>query len=398
MKPMKLALVAAIVLAGCGGPNPFLGDDTELPPGEVDPTDPNVSVNNQFAFDRARNLTLNRVTYDEVANELVINNLPFDGPEGIYTQVAGAGASTNSEITRGIYESQQTSTTGLVKYYAAFVTSDYLEASAAAGVDWSGFGYAGANINRDSFRLPAGDEYVFQGIYAGTRKFSKGSGIELVVGDVELLLDVLDLDPDGNVQGLITGTVFNRQRVTNLGTNGPPTRTGGRLPNISLLTVSFDRETGTWEAGDVETSRPSGDIRDSGTYNGILAGPAGEEIGGFVVMEGVADVQRTVYETVAWSLTTTETVPIIINGIDTGFVQDITTVTNGNLSGLDQTSQVALQQIVDSGGTLPSFLPVNSASIPAGAVITERLNIPLEFTTDFNAREVGVFIGDVVVP
>lgn len=398
MKSMKLALVAMLMLAGCGGPNPFLGDDTEIPPGEVDPTDPNTSVNSQFAFDRERNLTLNRVTYDAAANQLVINNLPFDGPAGIYTQINGAAASNVSGIIRGVYESQQTATTGLVKYYAVFISSDFLEASAAAGRDWANFGYAGANINRDSFRLPAGDEYVYRGIYASTRKFSRGGGIELVSGNVELLLDVLDLDPDGNIQGLITGDVFNRQRVTALGPGGPSTRTGGALPNISLQTVSFNRVTGVWEAGDVLTNSPEGNVRDQGAHSGIIGGPNGEELGGYLVMEGVADIQRTIIETVPWSLTVTTTVTI--PGPIPGTTVDVTETSTrtGVVSGLDRISVESLQDTVDSGGVIPGFLGADRSSVPDGAVFGPVTLQRREFRTDFNAREVGVFVADVVVP
>ncbi|MGL5012445.1 MAG: hypothetical protein ACRC6I_21460, partial [Paracoccaceae bacterium] len=371
--------------AGCGGPNPFIGDDTDETPGTVDPTDPNVSVNNQFLFDRARNLTLNRVTYDATANQLVINNLPFDGPAGVYTEVS---SSVTNGVTRGVYESQQTPTTGIVKYYAMFVRGDYLEATTAAGRDWGDFGYAGANVNRDVFRFPASGEYVYRGIYGGTRTFSERGGIELVTGNIELLLDVDDLDPSGGIQGAIVGTVTGRVRIA------PGSIGGGALPDISLKLVSFNTQTGVWEAGEVETSRPDGTVRDTGTHEGIMGGPNGEELGGYLVMEGVADVQRTSYESIPWTLTVTT--PIIINGIDTGATT--TSITSGVASGLAQTSTTILQQIVDSGGTIPTFLAADQSAIPPGAVLGATSIIPLQFTTDFNAREVGVYVSDVVVP
>lgn len=386
---MKLALVALLCLAGCGGSsNPFLVEDTDETPETVDPTDPNVSDDSKFAFDRARNLTLNSVTYDETDNQLVINNLPFDGPAGVYTQVAGTGASAVDGLTRGVYESQQTATTGVLKYYAMFVRSDYLEATAAAGRDWGDFGYAGANINRESFALPASGEYVYRGIYGGTRTFSDRGGIELVTGNVVLLLDVDDLDPAGGIQGAIVGDITDRVRVT------PSTGTGGALPDISLKLVSFNTENGTWEEGAVETYTPDGDVRDEGLHEGILAGPNGEELGGYLVMEGVADVQRLVYESISWTLTVQT--PIIIDGIDTGLVQE--TKTAGTVTGLDGVSTVDLQQSVDNGRLIPSFLAADRDAIPDDAVLGPVVRIPIEFETDFDAREVGVFVGDVVVP
>ncbi len=391
---LKMVLVAGLTLSGCGG-NPFLPDDAATPPGgtdetpgTVDPTDPNVTVGNKFAFNRQENLTLNRVTYDAAANQLVINNLPFDGPAGVYTQVAGAAASTAPNITRGLYESQQTPTTGVLKYYAMFVRSDFLEASAAAGRDWGDFGYAGANINRDSFRLPASGEYVYRGVYGGTRTFDDRGGIELITGNVTLLLDIDDLDPSGGIQGAIVGDVTNRLRIA------PSTRGGGALPDISLKLASFNTATGTWEAGEVQTTGADTRVRDTGRHEGMIAGPNGQEMGGYLVMEGVADVQRTVYETVAWTLT--ETAPIIIGGIDTGLTT--TNVTRGTVSGLEGITNTQLQAIVDGGGVLPGLLTANRSVIPAGAVIGNVTLTPLDFRTDFNAREVGVFVSDVVVP
>jgi hypothetical protein len=391
---LTTALAAALALSGCDG-NPFLEDTTvappagtDTPPETVDPTDPNVTPNNKFAFSRDENLTLNAVSYDATSNQLVINNLPFDGPAGVYTQVTGAAASGVPNITRGLYESQQTPTTGVLKYYAMFVRSDFLEASAAAGRDWGDFGYAGANINRDSFALPASGEYVYRGVYGGTRTFDDRGGIELITGNVTLLLDIDDLDPSGGIQGAIVGDVTNRLRIA------PSTRSGGALPDISLKLASFNTATGTWEAGEVETTGADTRVRDTGRHEGMIAGPNGQEMGGYLVMEGVADVQRTRYEVVQWRLT--ETLPVIIGGVDTGLTT--TNVRSGSVSGLEGISNSDLQAIVDGGGVLPSLFSANRSTIPEGAVIVNETFSTLDFRTDFNAREVGVFVSDVVTP
>jgi hypothetical protein len=269
-----------------------------------------------------------------------------------------------------------------------FIRSDYLEASAAAGRDWGDFGYAGANINRDSFSLPASGEYVYRGIYGGSRTFDDRGGIELITGNVTLLLDIDDLDPSGGIQGAIIGSVTDRLRVA------PSTRSGGALPDISLKLASFNTATGTWEAGVVETIGADTRVRDTGEHEGMIAGPNGEEMGGYLVMEGVADVQRTSYEVVRWTLS--ETVPILVGGIDTGLTT--TNVTTGTISGLEGISNADLQAIVDSGGVLPGLFEADRSRVPPGAVISDVDISIVDFRTDFNAREVGVFVTDVVTP
>lgn len=184
------------MLTACSGTQPFdfdaeFEEETEV----VDPTDPNVTVDSKFAFDREAGLTMNSVTVVENtdgSNHLLINNLPFDGPEGRYDFVSALGAG-------GVYGSQQTETTGQVKHYAVFISSTHIEAAAAAGEDWVNFGYGGANINRDSFSLPNDGEYVYTGDYVGVRTFEDRAGLELVDGDVRILLDVNDFDPVGGI-------------------------------------------------------------------------------------------------------------------------------------------------------------------------------------------------------
>ena len=151
-------------------------------------------------------------------------------------------------ILAGAIMSRTTATTGLIKHYAVFLDSTFLEATAAAG-NWGSFGNAGANINRSSFTLPvtAETEYVYVGVYAGTRTFDRRSGVELVTGDVTLLLDTADFDPNGDFEGDIVGWVDNRVRVA------PGLTGGGDLPRISLVEVSYDPINGVWDDGIART-------------------------------------------------------------------------------------------------------------------------------------------------
>lgn len=363
-----ISLSAFAVLVACGDGQPFVFANYDGESEEIDTEDPNTDVSSKFAYDLSRSLTMNSVTYDDVNDELVINNLPFDGPEGRYDNVAGSNSTSATGIVRGAYESRQTATTGIIKHYAMFLSSDFLEATAAAGADWGDFGNSGANINRSEFSLPASDEYAFIGVYGAVRTYEKRSGIELITGDVSLFLDIDDFDPVEGIQGDIIGSVTNRLRIA------PGNTDGGALPSIALREVSFDTATGTWENGTVITYDPNGDQRDSGEHAGMIAGPAGIEMGGYLIMTGVADIQTVTYQVVTYQ-------------VGTDPVQ--------TASGLQTVSLEELQNNIDAGLTLPAYL---AAVVPGGATVIADVDEEALFSTSYQAREVGVFATDVVVP
>ncbi|SLN39394.1 hypothetical protein ROG8370_01631 [Roseovarius gaetbuli] len=370
MKYLVAGLTAAALLGGCGsGSNPFdpgatTGPGTPTTPTDptVDPTDPNVDVNSRFLFDVGRDLTMNSVTFDPLNNQLVINNLPFDGPDQIYSNIG-------SRNTAEFFASRKTPTTGRIQHYAVFVKRDDLEATAAAGAEWGDFGFGGANIKRDSFNLPANGEYVYTGVYAGVRTFNDRTGLHLVTGNAELLLDINDLDPAAGLQGNIVGSVTNRTRTLPSGT----ALTG--LPNLTLNSVTFNTVTGAFEGGTANTFDSAGDIRDSGTYEGLIAGAIGEEIGTLSVIEGVAEIQNVAFETVEYTA----------GG------------TTGTARALTATNTPTVQALVDAGLAVP-LVRVETADLPTGAVITSTTIETQEFRSDFNAREIGVIGADQVIP
>lgn len=355
----RTALAAVLLVAACGG-NPFILEDQTDPATDLDPQDPNTNVNSKFAWDPKKDLTMNAVTYDRANNQLVINNLPFDGPDGRYDNVFTLANGVSA------YGSRATATTGKIKHYAVFIESDYMQAAAAAGVNWVQYGNAGANINRSSFSLPTGiGEYVYVGSYAANRTFDEKSGIELVSGSVELLVDVLDFDPVDGIQGDIVGRVENRTRVNLDGSDGRD------LPDIYLAEISFENANGTFDEGDVSTFAPDRDVWSTGTYSGLFGGPAGEELGGFLVMEGTADIQVVRYEVVTYQVGTTAF----------------------SSSGLEATTLQTLQARINAGQTLPTLLNA-PATIPPDAINIIRQFYSIEVSTDYNAREIGVFIAD----
>jgi hypothetical protein len=370
---LTLAVSALALLSACGDGQPFF--NVENPNGgdgePIDPTDPNVRVDNRFAFDLTRSLTMNSVEYDRANDELIINNLPFDGPTQRYDRV---GRVPTGVPGQRYYESRQTSTTGLIQHYAVFLRSDALEATAANGAEWRDFGYGGANINRDSFNLPDSGEYVYVGVYSGVRTLSERSGLELVAGDIEILLDIDDLDPSGDIQGSIIGTVTGRTTTPVLGSGDQYA-----LPDVVMSRVSFNTEEGFFEEGAASTFDRNGDVRDSGTYEGLIAGENGEEIGGYVILEGNARPQTIEFEVIEWERT--------VGG----------TTIRGTTSALESVETEDIQAIVDRRVTVDRLI-ADRTLVPDDATILGTIIDTVDFETSYEARELGIFITDQVIP
>lgn len=365
------SLCAVVAIAACGSTNPFMDETTDT----VATEDPS-TANSKFVFDLDRGLTMNSVEYDQANDELVINNLPFDGPGGRYDRIGTRNGA-------GIYQSRRTATTGQIDHYAVFIKSAELEAAAAAGEDWVGFGYGGANIKRDSYALPGGvGEYVYNGVYAAVRTRDDRSGLELVNGDARLLLDVLDLDNDGTVEGSIAANITGRTRTTAAGATLDP------LPDIFLARVSYDPTTGTFVEGEASTTRPDGTQRDSGAYEGFIAGADGSEVGATVVMEGPSEIQQVSYQVVEWSNTETINITDPTTGLVIG-TQNVTTT--GTISGLNGDNRDSIVAQVDSGQTV-GYLSADTSGLPATATITSSSTETETITGDGNAREIGVLV------
>jgi hypothetical protein len=372
MKPViAAALSSFVILAACDGTNPFMVEVTS-PTGEtelIDANDPNTDVNSQFAYNPARNLTMNSVRYDATNDQLVINNLPFDGPDGVYDDVAGARTVNPSEQVTDIFGNTEAVINGEMQYYAVFVQSNYLDATSAAGREWANFGYAGANLNRTAYSTPAPSQtsYEYLGVYAATRTFRDRGGIELIRGDATLWLDVDDTDPLEGLQGTVRGAITNRNRDP-IGDTMV-----GDLPDISLISVEFNIATGLWEDG-VATTYYDSNVRDTGTHTGLIAGPNAEELGGYLIMEGVADIQTITYDIVEYTNTDGST---------------------GTANGQQFADLVAIQADVNNGVPV-GLQTVDPSDLPAGATnITITGSDSFDVNTEFDAREIGVFVTDL---
>lgn len=364
-----LPLSLCVFLAACGPSNPFADADAT---DEVVETDDPSTTNSKFAFDANAGLTMNAVRYDEANNKLLVSNLPFDGPDEIYDQV-------RKQDGTPIYRSRTTGTTGQVPYYAVFLRTADMDAAAVADAiyDSDGFGYGGANINRSAYGVPGGvGEYVYVGNYAGVRQKDDRSGLHIVTGDAELWLDVLDLEPDGNIVGSVRGTVTNRVRTSEAGVARDP------LPNIYLARLSFDNSDGTFTDGATLTHTPDGAIRDTGVYEGLIAGADGEGIGAHIVMEGPSEVQRVTYEVLEWTFD--EEVVTVVNGVPV----TATVTRTGTSRGLNDDNRELITSQVDDGQTIGT-LAADRSDIPTGATVTSTTETEV-ITGDGNAREIGV--------
>lgn len=385
MRSMFAALATLFLLAACGPGQPFtFNENTDETEETVDPNDPNTSVDSKFLFDRESGMTMNSVRYDAENDELVINNLPFDGPAGRYDHLRNLG---RGAISSAVYENRQTATTGLIKHYAVFVRSEHINAFAALG-DWNGYGYGGANVTRTEFSLPddVEREYVFLGAYAGIRSFENRGGLEIVNGDVRILLDVDDFDPENGIQGAIVGSIYNRTATT---------PNGGALvdlPRMQLALVEFSSTDGVFTDGTATSYFPDRSVRDSGSFEGMLAGSQSDAIGAHILTRGPAHFQTVSFDRVEYEITSED---VIIPGIP-GVIPDRVipgVTTTGTYDAISPDDFDAIQAAVDRGLIVPRFT-YNSSDLPDGAVVTGVSVETRDFTSDFSAQEVGVLVAE----
>lgn len=284
MKMKFLAPLALVLLAGCGG-NPLGAGNGNGAGG--DEGDPDTSAGSIYgdAVD-VEALTANSIVYDETNDELVINNIPFDGISADNGQAAYV---RNGSLPNGFgrYESVETGETGRRQYYAVFrrSPSGFAQASAVGTDSYVDFGFGGVTAQRTStsIRLPGGGEYVYTGEYAAVVTYDKGQagspgGVQYITGDVELDVDIRDFDVTGAVEGII----FNRTLYAQDGSEI------GALDNfISLATGEIDPDTRS-VLSSTATAFTSGGASTvaSGNWAAVFAGPDGQEVAGIVVLEG----------------------------------------------------------------------------------------------------------------
>ncbi len=290
------ALVVASVLVGCEGSS--LSDDDSpsgigtgtqpLVPEADDPVDPDPAdpgnPNNQFGTEFNEDLTVNEMTFDPATGELVLNGVPFDGDDNLYTRDATvsdavrAASGTGYDVYRNV--------AGTSDFYAVFrrSASGFTQAGALATDRYVSFGFGGVGAQRleGSGALPNSDQsYVFTGEYAAVRTVvdaTSGNRVQYVAGTSVIDVDIEDFDDIGAVEGLIVDRTFfdaNGVQITDL----------DNADYIALATGQINFDDWSIVSSDA-TVFQAGGAKASGNWQGLFAGPNGEEVAGIVVVEG----------------------------------------------------------------------------------------------------------------
>jgi len=373
-------LSSSVFLLSCSdgaGTNPFKGDGTDgTGPGVTDPDDDQANPNQSEILldDATTGLVANRFTFVEGAteadNEIIINNLPFDGTgETRYLFVnSDALGSTGALFPAGaefddvkkiyVFENETilnedgNPISAQDDYVALAINTDSMEAAVVGTAVYAEEGYRGAIVRRKvtDITLPSDGLYVFRGVYAGQRTFIERGGLELVQGDVEMNLDMADFD----ITGATRGTIFNRVR------KGADGSTGLSLPSIDLA-VTDDGVDGIIEEGSATTYDPNGDIRDSGSFTGMLGASDSTELAGTVDINGVAEIRRVSYR--------------------------VGTLADGQITSLSDAQRETIIQALEDGVVPPFIDTTDGVANVVSSEVTSEI-----FQTDFNASEVGVFI------
>lgn len=272
----KILFCSALSLSACAtGTPPFGGAGSDADSGASE------SATELYVGDEG---DMNNLVYDADNDELVINNLPFDGVDGRYLNTGGTFLDGFQ-----VYASQQDGESGRFQYYAVHAVAANGRAGAAGTAAYKGYGHGGAMISRHTNRveLPVGrGELVYTGNYAGIRVTDdvpgSGTGITFADGDATVYVDLLDFD----VTGAVAGSINNRSEYD---VNGGYV---GTLQSIVLNeTADISSEgviNGTAATYDVGSSGAL-EVLQAGTYTAVFAGRNGEQLIGTVRITGDLD-------------------------------------------------------------------------------------------------------------
>ncbi|MBI1416399.1 MAG: hypothetical protein GC146_04175 [Limimaricola sp.] len=295
MKPIFAAFAAVFLVAGCGtAATDTSTTTTTTTDGTVSLVDPNLAdPNKRYLWDTGRFLMANQFTYNSNTNTLVINNLPFDGVSsqgGAYQESAilpnGAQIFANSpnaaedQYLAVIYRSPN----GTNSLVGAVGTSAYF-----------GYGYGGAYAGRTSSSLPASRTaaYQYKGAYAGVvvnRQDTTGAsnGVYATDGLATINVDLQDIDTGGSIKGNVTGRHIYDENGTLLGNLSP----------IVLNETTIDTTTNRTGDATATTYNLDTTAAQSGSWEGSFTGPNGQEIVGFLVVEGATPTADSTYDAV----------------------------------------------------------------------------------------------------
>lgn len=309
MNKLYGSLAALALVAACSGDGEFsfsgsTSDDGTTDSGDTSDTGDTssgssgsgvggttVAINELLLEDAASGLSMTAFSFDDATGILSISGLPNDASNEAYTQNAavplnynsGADFATSVTLASGFnaYESTTANSDATLNYYAVFRRSDSgnSQVVAAGTGNFSDLGHAGAGATRlnGATVLPSDGNYTYTGSYAGVRVAgtSATDDITYVTGETLLLIDFQD-----SGTGTVVGNVRNRQQFDLTGTL--LTAPDDRLDDLSLTMSSIDRDNATIAESDVGIVGGSDTV---GTWQGVFAGPNGEEIAGIVLLE-----------------------------------------------------------------------------------------------------------------
>ena len=290
MKLVAPGLVLCLAMAGCGDGVPFNQPEDEGPA--------DTAIGSAYLTEENENLTANNISYDPETDELTINNIPFDDPNNTYVNIPSANFTTGFRA----YQSDPEPGSNEFQYFAVFRRSDsgLSQVAATQSNEYIQFGFGGAGAQRiqGNTNLPETGIYSYTGDYAAVRvvrsQDENDVAVEelyLVKGGMEMTADFGDFDAEDNVRGAVGGVVRNRTIYTRSG------ELIGDLDGIiSFANSDISLEDGTIAPNDavelqggVQTLNDGyqgGEVTATGRWNGVFAGPGGEEIAGIVFVQG----------------------------------------------------------------------------------------------------------------
>lgn len=262
--------------------------------------DPNTNLADAaFLFDTSKNLVANSFVFTPGSTPgtgtISINNLPFDGVSsdgGAYTPRPGVTLPSGQ-----VYQNSPNSAAE-DPYFAVVLTSPNgtgaLVGAVATNV-YAGSGYGGAYASRTNSGLPAtrAAAYRYTGAYNGIRVIrqaepgSPNNTIQLTTGNAQVDIDLQDFDLTGAIRGLVTG-----RQLFDLDGNFI-----ANLDAFELVITDLDPNTLETTGGTTNTANADGTRAQSGTWTGLVSGPNGEEVVGFVLLEGNLSDRDPFYET-----------------------------------------------------------------------------------------------------
>lgn len=287
MKRVAALGVLALGVSSCGDGAPFGVTEDANTGGD--------SSAGSVYLNQNSNLVVNNISYDAANDVLTINNIPFDDPNNAYVPITlpapfqdAAGGANGF----GAYQSDPAPGSNELQYFAIFRRSDsgHSQVAAATSSAYIGFGFGGGGAQRLSGApsLPTSGLYSYSGEYGAVRTVLNGVGngqeVQFITGTAAMAADFGDFDDTGAVNGFIS----DRQIYDSAGN-----LVGALAGGISLANGSIDFANGTITSSTAAELDGTGASIGSGNWQGVFAGPNGEEFAGILFVDSTTGGVQT---------------------------------------------------------------------------------------------------------